>query len=49
VSGEKIDKTGCVTLRYRTKLLHISGRAHAGAPVLLLVADLDARVITEQR
>jgi hypothetical protein len=48
VRRDKIDKTGCVTLRYRTKLHHISvGRAHAGAAVLLLVADLDVRVISE--
>ena len=36
-----------MTLRYRSKLLHIGiGRAHAGARVLVLVDDLDARVIT---
>ena len=48
VRRDKVDKTGCVTLRYRSKLLHIGlGRAHAGTRVLLLVADLDVRVITE--
>ena len=37
-----------MTLRYRSKLHHIGiGRAHAGARVLLLVNDLDVRVITE--
>ncbi len=45
---DRIDKTGCVTLRYRTRLFHIGvGRAHAGARVVLLVNDLDVRVVTE--
>ena len=49
VRRDRIDKTGCVTLRYRSKLLHIGiGRAHAGTRVLLLVDDLDVRVITEE-
>jgi len=48
VRRDKVDKTGCVTLRYRSKLLHIGvGRAFAGTRVLLLAADLDVRVITE--
>ena len=48
VRRDRIDKTGCVTLRYRTRLFHIGvGRAHAGARVLLLVNDLDIRVVTE--
>jgi transposase InsO family protein len=48
VRRDRIDKTGCVTLRYRSKLIHIGvGRAHAGTRVLLLAADLDVRVITE--
>jgi transposase InsO family protein len=48
VRRDRIDKTGCVTLRYRSKLHHIGlGRAHAGTRVLLLIADLDVRVITE--
>ncbi len=37
-----------MSLRYRSKLLHVSiGRAHAGTRVLLLVNDVDVRVITE--
>jgi transposase InsO family protein len=45
---DRIDKTGCVTLRYRSKLLHIGlGRTHAGTRVLLLVNDLDVRVLTD--
>ena len=48
VRQDRIDKSGCVTLRYRSKLLHIGvGRIHAGLRVLLLVNDLDVRVITE--
>src|ERR671910_900467 len=48
VRRDRVDKTGCVTLRYRSKLRHIGiGRAHAGTPVLLLVADLNVRIITQ--
>ena len=48
VRQDPIDKTGCVTLRYRSKLLHIGiGRAHAGTRVLLLVNDLDVRILTD--
>jgi transposase InsO family protein len=48
VRQDRIDKSGCVTLRYRSKLLHIGvGRVHAGVRVLLLVNDLDVRVITD--
>ena len=35
VRQDRIDKAGCVTLRYRSKLLHIGvGRVHAGVRVL---------------
>ncbi len=48
VRRDRIDTGGRVSLRYRSKLLHIGiGRAHAGIRVLLLVQDLDVRVITE--
>jgi transposase InsO family protein len=48
VRRDRIDKTGCVTLRYRSKLLHIGiGRAHAGTRVLVLVNDRDVRVVTD--
>ncbi len=48
VRHDKVDKTGCVTLRYRAKLHHIGlGRAHAGRRVLILMADLDVRVIND--
>ena len=46
VRHDKIDKTGCVTLRLAGKLRHIGiGRTHAGTHVILLVHDLHARVI----
>jgi hypothetical protein len=47
VRRDRIDKTGKVTLRYHSRLIHIGvGRAHASTEVLLLVADDDVRVIT---
>lgn len=48
VRQDRIDQGGSVTLRYRSKLFHIGvGRVYAGLRVLLLVNDLDVRVITE--
>jgi hypothetical protein len=48
VRHDKVDKTGSVTLRHRSKLHHIGiGRPHKGCRVLLLVCDLDIRVIGE--
>jgi transposase InsO family protein len=48
VRRDRIDKTGCFTLRYRSKLHHVGvGRAHRDKRVLILVADLDVRVIDE--
>lgn len=48
VRHDKIDTTGAVTLRHRSKLHHIGiGRAHKGRRVLLLVCDLDVRVIAD--
>jgi transposase InsO family protein len=45
---DKIDHSGVVTLRHNSRLHHIGlGRRHAGVRVLLLVADLDVRVLTE--
>ena len=41
-----VDKAGSVTLRYRSRLHHIGiGRTHAGTCVILLVQDLDIRVV----
>jgi hypothetical protein len=37
-----------ITLRYNSRLHHIGlGRRHAGVRVLVLVADRDVRVLTE--
>jgi transposase InsO family protein len=48
VRKDRVDKVGRVTLRYNSRLHHIGlGRNHAGKRVLLLVADLEVRVITE--
>jgi hypothetical protein len=47
VRQDRIDRQGRVTLRHRSRLHHIAvGRAHAGTRVLVLVADLDVRVLT---
>lgn len=46
VRTDKIDKTGCVTLRVAGHLRHIGiGRPHAGTHVTLLIHDLHVRVI----
>ena len=46
VRRDRIDASGCFTLRYRSKLHHVGvGRVHRGRRVLILVADLDVRVI----
>ena len=48
VRHDKVDKTGCVTLRHESRLLHVGvGRAHKGEQVLLLVAGRDVRVVSE--
>ena len=48
VRHDRIDDSGCFTLRYRSKLHHIGvGRAQRGRRVLILMADLDVRVIDE--
>ena len=48
VRHDRVDKTGCVTLRYQSRLRHIGiGRAHKGQRVLLLVADRDVHVVNE--
>ena len=48
VRHDRVDKTGCVTLRYESRLRHLGiGRAHKGKRVLLLVADRDVRVLNE--
>ncbi len=48
VRHDVIDRTGTVTLRYGSRLHHIGiGRAHRDRRVLILVADLDVRVIAD--
>jgi transposase InsO family protein len=43
---DRIDKTGAISLRRAGRLHHIGiGRAHTHKPVLLLIDDLDIRVI----
>jgi len=47
VRQDKIDRFGVVTLRYRSRLYHVGvGRRRKGTRVLVLVADLDVRVLT---
>ena len=47
VRQDAIDTGASVTLRYRSKLYHIGvGRRHAGTKVIILVADLDVRILT---
>src|SRR6266511_2943810 len=47
VRRDRIDSVGRITLRYNSRLHHIGlGRRHVGVRVLVLVADLDIRVLT---
>ena len=49
VRKDRVDQTGRVTLRHRSRLHHIAlGRAHKGRAVTILCADLDIRVIDDQ-
>jgi len=49
VRKDKVDITGVITLRHNSRLHHIGiGRRHVGTRVLVLVADLDVRVLTEE-
>jgi transposase InsO family protein len=48
VRRDRIDSGGKVTLRYRSKLLHLGvGRRYAGTRVLLLVADRNVSVLND--
>jgi transposase InsO family protein len=48
VRRDIVDKTGAVTLRHDSRLHHIGmGARHRGRRVVLLVADLDVRVLDE--
>ena len=45
---DKVDPSGVITLRHNSRLHHIGlGRRHAGTRVLVLVADLHIRVLTQ--
>ncbi len=47
IRHDKVDKSGKLTLRYESKLLHIGmGARHRGLAVVLLVADRDVRVVS---
>jgi transposase InsO family protein len=49
VRRDRVDRGGTVTLRYRGRLHHIGiGRAHKDTAVIMLVADRDIRVLTEE-
>jgi hypothetical protein len=49
VRHDVIDKSGCFTLRHRSKLHHVGvGRAHKDKRDLALMADLDVRVIDQE-
>ena len=46
VRRDRVDANGTVTLRHRSKLHHIGvGRRHRHQRVLMLVADLDIRIL----
>jgi transposase InsO family protein len=49
VRHDRVDAGGTVTLRYRSRLRHIAlGRAHKGRRVVLLIADRDVRVLSDE-
>lgn len=49
VRRDRIDACGAVTLRHKGILHHIGvGRAHKHREVIMLVADLDIRILTEE-
>ncbi len=49
VRRDRIDGGGAVTLRHKGRLHHIGvGRAHKHRPVIMLVADLDVRILTKE-
>lgn len=49
VRRDRIDSGGAVTLRHRGRLHHIGvGRVHRHKEVIMLVADLDVRILTDE-
>jgi hypothetical protein len=48
IRQDKVDKTGKVTLRYRSRLDHIGvGRGRAGQRIVLLTAGREVRILAE--
>lgn len=48
VRTHRVDLDGALTLRHASRLHHIGiGRRWAGTPVVMLIHELDIRVITE--
>ena len=48
IRKDRIDSSGVITLRHNSHLHHVGlGRRHAGLRVVVLVADLHVRVLTE--
>lgn len=48
VRKDRVDSSGKITLRYKSQLLHVGlGRRHSRRRVLVLVADLHVRVLSE--
>lgn len=46
IRHDRIDTTGTVTIRHNGRLHHIGvGRRHAHTPILMIVNDLDIRII----
>jgi transposase InsO family protein len=46
IRHDRVDKSGVVTIRHNSRLHHIGiGRTHAGTCVILLIQDLDIRVV----
>ncbi len=46
VRHDRVDKAGSVTLRHNSRLHHIGvGRTHTGTCVILLVQDLQIRIV----
>ena len=49
IRHDRVDDSGVMTIRYNSRLYHVGiGRAHAGTPVLALIADLNIRVINRE-
>jgi hypothetical protein len=46
IRHDRVDKAGSVTLRHNSRLHHIGvGRTHAGTCIILLVHDLQIRIV----